>query len=167
MQDVGDVPMKDPLAYFLTWATYGTWLPGDDRGWVEYRNEWQLPARNLERICRTKMAEHQCLLSRVQRELVVGQVEETCAHRGWQLYAVDCRSNHAHVVVGAPETASKKVRADLKAWCTRRLKQQSDRENFWAERGSVRWVWDEQSLDTVVQYVSEAQDRNDRSEPEV
>jgi len=26
--------MPDPLAYFLTWTTYGTWLPGDERGWV-------------------------------------------------------------------------------------------------------------------------------------
>src|SRR5262249_3307643 len=23
------------LAYFLTWTTYGTWLPGDARGWVQ------------------------------------------------------------------------------------------------------------------------------------
>jgi hypothetical protein len=22
----------EPLAYFLTWTTYGTWLPGDERG---------------------------------------------------------------------------------------------------------------------------------------
>ncbi len=25
-------PMPEPLAYFLTWPTYGTWLPGDERG---------------------------------------------------------------------------------------------------------------------------------------
>jgi hypothetical protein len=29
-------PLPDPLAYFLTWATYGTWLPGDERGWIQY-----------------------------------------------------------------------------------------------------------------------------------
>ena len=27
-------PMPEPLAYYLTWTTYGTWLPGDERGWV-------------------------------------------------------------------------------------------------------------------------------------
>jgi hypothetical protein len=32
----------DPLAYFLAWSTYGTWLPGDERGWVEYARGWQL-----------------------------------------------------------------------------------------------------------------------------
>jgi hypothetical protein len=24
-----------PIAYHLTWTTYGTWLPGDSRGWVQ------------------------------------------------------------------------------------------------------------------------------------
>ena len=36
-------PLPEPLAYFLTWPTYGTWLPGDECGWVEYRHGWQLP----------------------------------------------------------------------------------------------------------------------------
>ena len=27
--------MEDPIGFFLTWVTYGTWLPGDSRGWVE------------------------------------------------------------------------------------------------------------------------------------
>ena len=22
----------EPIAYFITWTTYGTWLPGDERG---------------------------------------------------------------------------------------------------------------------------------------
>jgi hypothetical protein len=35
--------MDDPIGYFLTWVTYGTWLPGDARGWVEYRHGWQFP----------------------------------------------------------------------------------------------------------------------------
>jgi hypothetical protein len=36
-------PLPAPLAYFITWGTYGTWLPGDQRGWVEYRRGWRLP----------------------------------------------------------------------------------------------------------------------------
>src|SRR5208282_1212612 len=26
-RDVGRVPQDEPLAYFLTWTTYGSWLP--------------------------------------------------------------------------------------------------------------------------------------------
>ena len=34
--------MNDPLAFFLTWSTYGSWLPGDARGWTEYHHGWQM-----------------------------------------------------------------------------------------------------------------------------
>jgi hypothetical protein len=27
--------MTSPLAYHLIWTTYGTWLPGDARGWIK------------------------------------------------------------------------------------------------------------------------------------
>lgn len=151
----------DPLAYFLTWPTYGTWLPGDERGWVEYRKGWHVPdaARKLESAA--KMTEDACTLSEPEREIVERQVAETCGHRGWHLYAVSCRSNHIHVVVTAPNTHPKKVRNDLKAWCTRRLKEKSDptRENWWAERGSQRYINDEGSLEAAIRYVTEAQDR--------
>src|SRR4051812_6675116 len=43
MSRIHEPPMPDPLAYFITWVTYGTWLPGDECGWVEYRRGWQLP----------------------------------------------------------------------------------------------------------------------------
>ncbi|MBI2805935.1 MAG: transposase [Planctomycetes bacterium] len=115
-------PMPEPLAYFLTWSSYGTWLPGDDRGWVEYRHGWRPPdpVRKLEAAGR--MTEDACLLDHEQRQLVERQIAETCRFRGWELHAVNCRSNHVHVVVTADKDP-KAVRNDLKAWCTRRLKE--------------------------------------------
>jgi hypothetical protein len=55
--------MDDPIAYFLTWVTYGTWLPGDGRGWVEYRHGWQLPDPVREREAVARMTEDACRLS--------------------------------------------------------------------------------------------------------
>jgi REP element-mobilizing transposase RayT len=159
-----DPVMPDPLAYFITWATYGTWLPGDERGWIEYRRGWQLPdpARKLE--AESFLTEDACRLNASQREVVNGQVAETCAHRKWFLHAVNCRSNHMHVVLTAPQ-APKVVRAQLKAWCTRRLKEHAlgrgnaacNRENWWAERGSQRFINDEDSLEAAILYVSDGQ----------
>lgn len=153
--------MDDPIGYFLTWVTYGTWLPGDPRGWMEYRHGWQLPdpARELEAAA--KMTEDACRLSEEQRAAVEKQIAETCQHRGWHLHAVNCRSNHVHVVVSAPEVRPKKIRSDLKAWATTCLKRQFDakRENWWAERGSIRFLWNDSSLEAAVVYVAEGQDR--------
>jgi REP element-mobilizing transposase RayT len=155
---------KPPLGFFLTWVTYGTWLPGDERGWVEYHHGWQLPdpARKLEAMA--IMTEDACRLSEDQRDAVEKQIEETCLHRGWCLRAVSCRSNHVHVVLTAMNTRPKKIRSDLKAWATRCLKDKFDanRENWWAERGSIRFLNSERSLETATLYVVEAQDRKGR-----
>ncbi len=158
--------MPDPLAYFLTWPTYGTWLPGDDRGWVEYQRGWQLPdaARKLE--AQAKMTDQACVLNAEQREVVERTIREHCEIRGWELFAVNCRTNHVHVVVAADRTPEIVVR-QLKAWCSRRLKelertrrsgeQYNEREQWWAERGSRRWLNDENSLDGAILYVQEGQ----------
>ena len=163
--------MEDPIAFFLTVATYGTWLPGDARGWVEYHSGWQLSRPQLEIESRARMSEDACILSFSDRVNVEEQLVETCSHRGWILHTKNCRSNHMHVVVCAIDTSPAKVRQDLKAWCTRRLKatSQSSRANWWAERGSVRWVFTEEELERVIEYVNDSQDRkhlDTQSEPD-
>ena len=149
-----------PIAFFVTVSTYGTWLPGDARGWTERKRGWQLPNAIRELESQAKMTEDACVLTDEQRNMVESQIEETCKFRGWVLHAQNCRTNHMHVVVGAFDVAPKKLRGDLKAWCTRRLKESDPtREQWWTERGSIRWIFDEESLDVVIQYVNDAQDR--------
>jgi len=154
----------EPLGYFLTWATYGTWLPGDERGWVEYRRGWKLPDPIREWEATAAMTEDACLLDTAQRQAVEKQIAETCQHRGWLLHAVNCRSNHIHAVVSADNTSPKKIRSDLKAWTTRCLKDNFDnsRQNWWADRGSIRFLFNEASLEAASLYVNDAQDRKDR-----
>ncbi len=156
--------MDDPIAYFLTWVTYGTWLPGDSRGWTEYQHGWQLPDPMKELEATARMAEDACLLDKEQRNAVENQIAETCHHRGWHLHAVNCRSNHIHAVVSAADIRPKKIRGDLKAWATRCLKQRFDanRDNWWAERGSIRFIYNEDNLEAAILYVTEGQDWKNR-----
>ena len=162
--------MPEPLAYLLTWATYGTWLPGDGRGWILYRRGWQLPdpVRRLEAVAR--MAENACRLDPEQRRAVEEQTAETCRLRNWKLHAINCRSNHVHVVVSAADHP-KEVRRQIKAWCSRRLKALETarlaaarksmpiREHWWAERGSGRYINDLESLEAAILYVRDGQDK--------
>jgi REP element-mobilizing transposase RayT len=157
---------EDPIAFMFTWSTYGTWLPGDERGWVDHRRGFQLPDPIRELEAAAKMTEDACRLNQAQREQVHEQIAETCGYRRWHLYAVNCRSNHLHAVISA-SAAPKTMREQLKAWCTRRLKDDERRrilpgaklrENWWAERGSIRWIYDDNGLESAVLYVLDGQD---------
>ena len=71
-------PMPDPLAFFLTWTTYGTWLPGDERGWVWKGKGFQLPEPDKERAARERMTEPPCTLDDQQRHVVEETITEHC-----------------------------------------------------------------------------------------
>ena len=109
------------------------------------------------------MAEGACILDREQRTLVEQTIEDHCRIRGWELHAVNCRSSHVHVVLTAAVSPAE-AREQLKAWSTRRLKErdrqrlQAERKNWWAERGSGRFINDEAGLENVIHYVRDLQD---------
>jgi hypothetical protein len=94
------------LAYHITWTTYGTWLPGDNRGWVKWGELGiKPPEPERERAARERMAESAVPLNDEQRALVEQTVRDHCRIRGWRLNAVHARTNHVHVVVTADRDA--------------------------------------------------------------
>lgn len=69
-------------------------------------------------------------------------------------------TNHVHIVVTAPKYKPQTVASQLKAWSTRNLKSNHpNRERFWTEGASKRWINQESELATAVEYTLEAQDR--------
>jgi REP element-mobilizing transposase RayT len=151
----------DPLAYFLTWTTYGTWLPGDERGWNRkgVAGVQKSDALFLE-SAESRMKETAFQLSEQHRKIVENTIRKHCEIRKWHLHAVNARSNHVHVVVTAPGYKPKTVRDQFKAWCTRNLKEVvNERTQFWTEGGSCRSINTEADLEVAIAYVLEAQDR--------
>ncbi|MCC9606545.1 transposase [Blastopirellula sp. JC732] len=97
-------------------------------------------------------------LAQPQRALVEHTIREHCEIRDWTLLAVNCRSNHVHVVVHCKSSPHEVLR-QLKQWTTRRLNEQYQRRTWWSERGSGRYLYDQTSLESAVVYVRDAQDR--------
>jgi hypothetical protein len=158
-----EAPMPEPLAYFMTWVTYGSWLPGDERGWVKFRHGFQSPDPVRENAARAQMTESACYLTAAQRELVERTIKRHCEIRQWHLHAVNCRTNHVHVVVTATLHPDD-VREQFKAWCTRKLKEAERatngkivREKWWAERGSGQYLNDPAGLEGAVLYTLDGQ----------
>src|SRR5262245_51379061 len=149
-----------PLAYFITFTTYGTWLHGRDPGSVDKAHHevgmpFLPPDVALELESRGEMNQPPYLLDAPRREIVLRTLREVAAHRGWRLWAVHVRSNHVHVVVTADATPEK-VMSDLKAYASRRLKEHFtetvDRKR-WTQHGSTRYLWTEPEVAAASEYV--------------
>ncbi|MCP4785296.1 MAG: hypothetical protein GY903_01580 [Fuerstiella sp.] len=154
----------EPIAYFITWTTYGTWLPGDERGWQRRgQGDVKPPNRMFVKMAEADMKETAFLLSHDDREIVESVIVKHCEIRGWNLHTVNVRSNHVHVVVTAPGYAPKTVRNQLKAWSSRNLKRcNPSRERFWTKGASCRWINHENDLESAIIYVADVQDQKRR-----
>ena len=157
-------PHDLPYALFITWTTYGSWLPGDHRGWRDSNRTARPPQPLLEIWARNRLNEQPVVLSQEQREAIERVIREHAEIRGWSLFAVSVRSNHVHVVVRATAMPNQ-VRDQFKANATRVLRampQPIANEKVWAKGGDIEFVDTDEELERIVLYVTEAQDRMDR-----
>ena len=58
---------SEPLAYFLTWTTYGTWLPGDERGYYTKPGQWKDPDTHRRMMSQLVMTDDAITLDSRQR----------------------------------------------------------------------------------------------------
>ena len=154
------------IAFFSTWTTYGTWLPGDWRGFRQHGRPEKGAIARWEFEARFRMTGTAVLLNQVQRNIVEETVANHCVHRAWELHAVSCRSNHVHAILTAPDRDLKIPREQFMAWCTRKLKEhertvsgfQTVRECWWTERGWDEYLDTDEDFDHAMEYVLEGQD---------
>lgn len=100
------------------------------------------------------------LLRDCDRQAVEYACREHAEHRGWTLHAVNARTNHVHVVVAANDPP-KKVRDQLKANCTRSLREQLDpieTDRTWTKGGDCEVLYSDEELQSAVIYVLEGQE---------
>ena len=149
-----------PLAVFITFRTYGTWLHGDQRGSVDrfhnrYGSPRVAPNRLRERYESQLLKQPPVHLTKIQRAVVEKAIRELCQEKGWGLWAVNARTNHVHAVVSA-NCGSKKLRAALKARATKMMREKGCWHHDyspWADRGSRQKLWTYQEVINAVVYV--------------
>jgi len=155
-----------PLAYLITFRSYGTWLHGDERGSVDrFHNHYGSPylahdddwrQQNESRLNQPMVA-----LNLEQRSVVEHAIRETCNLRNWLLHAISIRTNHVHVVVSTDSKPPERALNAFKANATRRLRQQgywNHPLSPWADGGSKRYLWTEGAVKRGIDYLINGQD---------
>lgn len=154
-----------PLAFFITFRPYGTWLHGDSKGSVDrHHNAYGTPRipRNdtWKRISENLLKHPPVKLDAARRRSVKAAILESCEKRGWHLSAINVRTSHVHTVVAAPGTDADGVMNAFKANATRKMREDGcwiEDYSPWAEKGSKRKLWNERSVLNAIDYVKNRQ----------
>ena len=157
--------MAQCLAYLITWVTYGTWLHGDERTSVDRRHNVRgtprlAPNASRELRSQQRLSQEPMYLTPTMRDVVEGAILAHAEIRDWRIRALNVRTNHVHVVVGAYPYIPELVMQQFKEWGTRKLITAAYVErgrHVWADHGSTRWVDSPESLARAIQYVNDQQ----------
>lgn len=153
-----------PLAYLISFRSYGTWLHGDERGSIDrahniYGEPYLCPNNTWKGKNRKQLKTYPFILRSKERAAVEHAIQETCSIRNWDLQAINVRTNHVHAVV----TASRKPELVLNAFkanATRQLRENSlwlHPFSPWVRKGSQIRLWTERSVANAIDYVLHGQ----------
>lgn len=163
----------EPFALFITWTTYGTWLPGDERGYVsntllpeggvvvkenrtgvvpqrddEYTREHAKALQNWDSVW----------LSRDEAFTAARSLASASAKRKWHVRRAAIMSNHIHVVVTDCPDDGPGVRRILKGNAVADLSRVRGKPlRWWTTGGSDRYLHDDASIEAAIRYVANQQ----------
>jgi REP element-mobilizing transposase RayT len=150
-----------PLAYLITIRSYGTWLHGTEKGSIDrhgfntYGTPRMFQSQKLKDLMKQEMKQEPTFLDKKERMCVLEAVKEVCDFRGYELLAVNIRTNHLHAVVSA-KTNPEKIINEFKAYATRRLRQSKlidQAKTVWARGKSRRYLWKPRHVEVAIEYV--------------
>ena len=148
-----------PLAYLLTFRTFGTWLHGDIRWSVgrSVRSQSRLIPPNvpLQEAMAAEMTQDPVILNWEQRKAVEAAIVEVCRERGYSLRAANARTNHVHSVVTA-QVKPVKIINTFKAYSTRKLRREklfTPDLRVWSRGRSRRYLWKPRFVNAAIDYV--------------
>jgi REP element-mobilizing transposase RayT len=144
--------MRKTLGYMVTFTTYGTWLQGDERGWVKdgavYEENPELHKANERRVKGEPVR-----LRRIEREIVREAICRKAESLGEKIFAVSVWSNHVHIVLGYNGRPIEETVRIYKNVASAALKGNEFKGRIWTRGFDKRFCFDENSLKGRIKYV--------------
>ncbi len=143
--------MPKIVGYMVTWTTYGTWLQGDERGYV--KNGKKLPINpvlkkaNVDSTKRNKVR-----LKKKQREIVKAAIMNESKRNEVKMLALAVFSNHVHIVLGYTGVAIEKTVGRLKNAARVALQKDGFIGKVWTRGFDKRYCFNEKSLKNRINY---------------
>jgi hypothetical protein len=144
--------MEDVLATMITATTYGTWLRGDDRKWVD--DGVLLPPNPQLKAADRQRMKHSVFRFEQATRLSVGQLigDSLISRQQHRIYALTVQDSHIHIIIGATTVEVPKIVKCLKdavRWGLR------PGRPIWTDGSDKRFCFDDETIRDRILYVEQ------------
>jgi len=140
------------LGYMVTWTTYGTWLQGDERGWVKKGTVYGGNAA-LRGANKGGEKEKPVRLRKREKEIVREAICRKAEALGEKMFAISVWSNHVHIVLGYGGRPIEETVRIYKNTASAALCKSGFERRVWTKGYDKRFCFDEKSLMKRIKYV--------------
>ena len=145
--------MLKTVGYMLTWTTYGSWLQGDERGYVKDGRILH-GDKELVALCEKFQKEHTVKLTHNEKDIVRLAILNEAERIGQTVEALAVCSNHIHLVSRYfPEPIGRTV-SRFKNVAAAALRSDGRAGRVWTRGFDKRFCFDQQDLIRRIQYVN-------------
>ena len=144
--------MAKTLGYRITWTTYGTWLQGDERGYVKNARIYPGNKSLCQSNERLKVRDAVKLTNR-ERQLVRTAIVSEAQLHSQHIYALSVQPTHIHIVLQYIPQPISKIVAYYKKAGRLVLKPAGRSGKLWTRGYDKRFCFDRAALQQKIKYV--------------
>jgi REP element-mobilizing transposase RayT len=145
------------IGYVLTWTTYGSWLQGDERGWIK-DGRLRAPDRKLYKNNLLSLKQKPVRLSSSQKKVVENSILSGAKRKNQKVYALAVCSDHVHLVLDKGSETVESSAKRYKQITAYALKQNGSNGRIWTKGYDKRFFYQEDEVQRKIQYVNNHND---------
>jgi len=144
--------MKRMIGYMVTWTTYGTWLQGDERGYV--KNGKILAQNDKLRSANRRQQKYSTVrFNSEQKQIVQNSIIKEAQRINHKMFAIAVCSNHVHLVAGISEESIEQAVHRYKYSATLALRKLGTDGKIWSKGFDKRFCFTDRELENKIKYV--------------
>jgi len=140
------------IGYMLTWTTYGSWLQGDERGWVKNGRILQ-PDNKLYLTNKQKLKRTPVKLKESQKRLVKEIILAESKRINQKIYTITICSDHIHIVAEPCLESISQIVQRYKRVSTYTLQKNGFNGKVWTKGYDKRYCFSVKDLRIRIDYV--------------
>ncbi len=147
------IKMSEIIGYMATWTTYGTWLPGDKRGYVDNKGQLQQGDEALYEKSKELQKSPTVTLNLAEKNSVKHTILDESLRIGHKIISLAVCTNHVHLLARPYQEPIDKMINRYKSLTTRIFWEHGRTGKIWTRGYDKQFCFNEKELVARMVYI--------------
>ncbi|MEN6385444.1 MAG: transposase [Phycisphaerales bacterium] len=148
------------LGYMITWNTYGSWKPGDERGYVDRQGQALQGNEGIFQISTERQKYPTVKLNKQEKRIAEQIIQNESQKIGHKIIALAVCTNHVHLLAETHQETIENLIGRYKSITTRAFWECGRKGRIWAKGFDKRFCYSIKELNARIAYVKKHNEEN-------